>query len=702
MPKQSLSRREFLGLAGVATAASLLAACQAAPTQPVATTAPAPPAPQPPATTAPAPTQAPAPTPAAAAAAAPTAAVKAGGTYKESPQLAELVKAGKLPPVEQRLPKNPVVVTNRTDIGRYGGTIRMVHLDPNTFVSDYDWRVEGLLRYSDQDSTKIEPNILESWETKDAGTSYTFRLREGMKWSDGEPLTTEDVQFWWEDVMSNPDVTPILPWQWRFGGAPMKLDVVDRYTFKFTFAAPFGNLPAWLAHGDLNNMTFMFPKHYLKQFHAKYTDANALDNLAKQGRFDSWKQLFLSKNQVNDIFTLAANSQDYPKLDPWVIVDQPQPGLAIFARNPYYWKVDDAGNQLPYFDGLRSDFAAKDEIVTQKIIQGELDFVGPHDVSIARYSLYKENESKQNYMVADYVSCMTDRYVLYPNHTHKDPVMREIVNHPNFVKALSVAINRDEVNQSLYYGLAKMGQLAPLPPSKFYRSKYYEDEFGTAWAQYDPNLANKLFDEMGLDKKDGEGFRLRSDGQRVRFVIEHSGPRVGVAVAEYTEMVATFWRAVGIDADSKEVQISLYDERNNQSLLDCHTWHADHCTDMVMPTSGWGRMGVPVSTDPGPLWGQWYSSGGKLGEKPPQNVLDMQAIYDQMNATSDDDKRVELGKTLLRTLAKTPMGIGSILQSPAPLILNKKMRNLPPAGVPIGWDTHGLSMYHPEAFFYAS
>jgi len=382
-----------------------------------------------------------------------------------------------------------------------------------------------------------------------------------------------------------------------------------------------------------------------------------------------------------------------------MIVDNPTEGLYIWDRNPYYWKVDLAGNQLPYIDHLRIDYAASTEVVTLKIIQGELDYVGPHDVTVAQYPLYKENEEKSNYVVGDYLSCMTDRYTLYPQHNLQDKVLEEIVNHPNFVKALSVAIDREEINQSLYFGLARMGQMGPMPMSKYYKEKY-----GTAWAQYDPDLANQLLDEMGLDKRDSEGFRLRPDGKRLDFNIEHAGARVGVATHEFTEMVVSYWRDVGIYATTKEEQESLYNERLLNLECHCGVWHQDRCTDMLLHIEM--RWFIPINTSqggPAQAWAQWYLAADKSAEglvEPPDYIKQLYEWHDQLQAVVSETERVALGQKIFDWLAENPLSIGTVLESPAPLLFNKNMRNLPRPKVPIGWDSYGISTYHPEAFYY--
>lgn len=631
---------------------------------------------------------------------------KAPEKYHEAPMLAEQVAAGKLPPVEERLPVNPAVVGGRDEIGVYGGEVRMTHFDPVWCTSNYDLNAERMLYYSDIDLRTIVPNILESWEVTPDGKTYTLHMRQGMKWSDGQPVTTEDIRFWWEDYYLNTDLVGSPPWQMRFGGEPMKLEVVDDFTAKLTFAATFGNFPAHLTRWEVScpSPNILAPAHFYKQFHAKYTDQAKLDATAKEQGLEGWAAWFnqhaqwgMGVWQFPDWITKV----DFPVLAPWHFVQLPQEGLILLERNPYYWKVDLAGNQLPYFDTFRYDYVTTTDAVKLKIAQGELDIVGQHDVTLADYPFYKENEATSNYKVGDYLSCMSDRYVLFPQHyLAEDPVLTEIINHPNFVRALSVAIDREEINESLFFGLARMGQISPMPNSKYYKEKY-----GTAWAQYDTDLANQLLDEMGLDQRDSDGFRLRPDGQRLKFNIEHAGERVGPVTEKLTEMVVTYWLEVGIEATTNYEQESLYSERMQNYQVHCGIWHADRCTDMLLhiQPQWYFPTGDPGQGTACSAWVAWYTAADRTAEgliEPPAEIKRLYDLFDQMTSVVSEDERVKLGQQIFDWLADNPLEIGLILECPAPLLFNKNMRNLPRPKVPIGWDTYGLSIYHPEAFFY--
>ena len=671
---RKMKRRDFIKLSSVAVVGTVVAACTpaAAPT-----TAPAEPAAEEPKAEEPA-------------------------KSKEAPMLAERVAAGTLPPLEERIPENPLVVADREAIGVYGGEMRVNMFDPVWWTSAYDLVNERCLTYSDIDTSVIVPNIFESWEVTPDGKTWTIKTRKGMKWSDGEPFTTEDIRFWWEDYANYKELNANPPWQFRFGGEPMKFEVIDEYTFRLTFAKGFGNFAAHMTRWNGDTPMYM-PAHYLKQFHKKYVDEAELVKMAVDKKLETWVQLF-GNRRVPGVWGGPDGIKEYPTLMNTVVIDNPKEGLYLRERNPYYWKVDVEGNQLPYIDTARWEFSANTEVTKLKIAQSELDLVGQHEVTMMEYPFYKENEPTANYIVGDYISSMGDRVTVFPYHTifvddKMDEGLTEIVRDYRWVQALSVAIDREEINESIFFGTARMGQMSPMPASK-----YFKEEYGTAWAQYDTALANKLLDEMGLEKGP-DGFRRRPDGSELKYNLEHSGIRVGPAVAKVCEMIVAYWREVGIDATTKEIQDSLLVERKRQAQVHCTVWHADRCTDMLfhiepqwfIPTSDGSQGGCDAK------WGQWYLAADKTAEgliEPPDDIKNLLNTFDKMTEVVDENERVKLGQQIFDYLVDHPLQIGLMLECPAPLLFNKNLRNLPRPKAYIGWDSYGLSTYHPEAFFY--
>jgi len=635
----------------------------------------------------------------------------------EPPMLKDKVASGELPPVDERLPETPAVVGGRDEIGVYGGEVRMIHFDPVWCVSNYDWNSERLLHYSDIDLRTIIPNVFEAWEVSPDGKVFTIKLRKGMKWADGQPVTTEDVRFMIEDVWFNTELNAAPMWQLRFDGgannSPAKFELIDEFTFKLTYVAPFGNLPAHLTRWEPvgNWPSIVEPAHYCKQFHKKYTDEAKLLEMAKTQNLETWVQLFNQRCGPSQWglsvwqFPLWLKETPFPTLSPWILKDIPEEGLIMMERNPFYWKVDLEGNQLPYIDNMRFDYITLTDAAKLKLAQKELDSLGMHDVTMSEYAFYKEEEPKGNFKVMDYISCMSDRDVLFPQHVINkedgtlDEEMSAIAHHPNFVKALSMAIDRDEINQSLLFGTARMGQLAPMPSSKYYKEKY-----GTAWAQFDPALANQLLDEMGLDKKNADGIRLKKDGQPLTYVIEQAGLRVGPLTPKVCELAASYWRDIGIDASVKEVTENLLNERLNNGQVHCTVWHADRCTDLLLPLEM--EWYIPTRQGQGgasSLWGRWFGAADKTAAglvEPPAEIKHYYDLFAKMTSTTDENERVKFGQEIFDGLAETPLAIGLMLECPAPIIYNKNMHNLPRPRSVMGWDTYGNSTYHPEAYFY--
>ncbi|MBX6772317.1 MAG: hypothetical protein IRY83_11370, partial [Chloroflexi bacterium] len=360
-----LSRRALLKL-GVITSASIpfLAACGGgAPTSPAATTAPTSAAPSPASPTpSPAAQAAPSATPATSATSAPAVTATATGgpvkmvqivdtkpaKFNEAPMLAELVKAGKLPPVEQRLPEDPLVYKPVDQIGKYGGTWHRAFTGPAD-SQNMERIMHDHFIFWDPQVTKVVPNIAKGWDIEDGGKTFTFHLRKGMKWSDGHPFTADDIMFWYEDMYLNDELNPTKASWMSIGGKQGKVVKIDDYTVQFQFAEPyylFLQLVASLGvAGHLTNgknaMGLWAPKHYMQQFHPKYTSMDAVTKMAKDAKFNSWVDLFKFKNNCEQ-------NVECPTTAPWKTVQPINTPQWVLERNPYYFAVDTEGNQLPY------------------------------------------------------------------------------------------------------------------------------------------------------------------------------------------------------------------------------------------------------------------------------------------------------------------------------------------------------------------
>ncbi|MCX7841058.1 MAG: ABC transporter substrate-binding protein, partial [Anaerolineae bacterium] len=440
-------KRYILTITLMAVLTMLVACATPEPTKPAATVAPTKVAePTKPAATV-APTKAAEPTKPAATA---TAVVK----FNEAPMLAEQVKAGKLPPVEQRLPKNPVVVPTVEKIGKYGGTWRVGLSGGNDQVGLYRMvGYEGLVRW-DPSFKEIIPNLAESFQANADASEYTFKLREGLKWSNGKPFTANDIMFWYEDILLNKDLTPTIPTWLTVNDKPVVVEKVNDYTVKFKFAGPYGLFLQRLGHPDGTRIT-AFPADYLKQFIPKYNpDA---DKQAKDAGLKTWVDLFNAKIGAGERSAGYYANLELPRLIAWIPVTS-YDGKATqvtLERNPYYWKVDSQGNQLPYIDRVQATIAGDVQALVLKALNGEIDMQDRHIATLANKAVFADGMQKGNYRFYELIPSQSSTFVIMLNMTHKDPVKRAVFQNKDFRIGLSYAINRKEIIDTVYVGQGK-------------------------------------------------------------------------------------------------------------------------------------------------------------------------------------------------------------------------------------------------------
>lgn len=528
--------------------------------------------------------------------------------YKESPMLTELVKAGKLPPVEERLPKKPFVVGPgvlipekdlKWEVGQYGGNLRMFFTGTEGGGDYIILLCEPLLCAPGIGDEGIRGNIVESFTVSGGNRVFTFRLREGLRWSDGQPVTTEDVRFAYEDVLLNDKLTPIFPMSFKDPeGNPMKLEILDKYTFRITFKARYGAflrvlaIESWAGHGDL-----LRPSHYLRQFHPKYTPMEKLEPLIKKEGFGpgEWWRLFSAKDFSSHWRQSRPDAVGFPVLAPWILSPSTTSEVLVYERNPYYFKVDTEGNQLPYIDKITGYRVQDQETALLKILAGEVDFT--RQSNIAQLPLLKANEAKGGYKVY-LLDKHTDGAPVILGLTVKDPVWRKVVWDVRFRKALSLAINRKEILETIYHGFGKP----------------------TSWIpnEYNPAEANRLLDEMGLKKRSPEGWRLGPDGKPFTINFE----TIGIwepDMIPVNELVLEYWKKIGINATLKQVDPTLWQQRGREAnVLQASVLWGAHDKGWQL---GWSLDFGSV------LWEQWYNTGGKQGEKPPAWYISLKDLY---------------------------------------------------------------------------
>jgi len=604
--------------------------------------------------------------------------------FNEAPQLADLVKQGKLPPVEERLPKNPLVVTPYEEIGQYGGNWHRAWLGLSDQWGPNKICVEHLVMF-DKGGTKVLPNIAESWKISKDAKTYTFKLREGIKWSDGVPLTTDDVMFWYEDFLLNKELTPSVPTWLMAGGKPCKIEKVDNYTFTVKFDQP---NPLFLINiCKQGGNAFFLPKHYGKQFHPRYTTKDTLDALTKESGFQFWYQLFDAKVSNSNAWL---QNPELPVLYPWKNTTPPTATTMIFERNPYYWKIDPAGNQLPYIDKISNALLENREMVTMKAVAGEIDMQERH-LSLSDYTLLMENRTKGGYRVLQWKQGVGSDVMLCLNQNVKDPALRKIFEDRRFREALSIAINRDEVWKLIYLGMGKPRQCSLISGVAF-----YDPEWEKIWEEYDPKKANEVLDRMGFNKRDKDGFRLRPDGKTLALTITFPSGIFG-AWSDVLEMVKKYWEAVGIKVAIQPVERSLYVTRATAGDLEIGVWNFDRNAAVM---SDPGRLLGTVSDGPwAPLYGQWYSTGGKGGEEPKGDIRRIYDLWDKITVTADETQRNRLFKEIINIHKRNIWMIGIVGELPQPVVVKSNFRNVPDG---IVWDDTLRSPKNarPEQFFF--
>lgn len=615
-------------------------------------------------------------------------------TYTEAPMLAERVAAGDLPPVNERLPVNPRVVPVRDEIGQYGGTWRRAY----NGISDMQGPVKliyvfGLHFYISPDLETIEivPGLFDEWTQNDDASEHTFHIREGMRWSDGELFTTRDVQFWY-DWYQNGELgatRTIL----NVADQPMELEVVDDYTFTIRFGGPYPLLALIIARDDTEGQhggpTMGAPAHYLSQYIPELGDQTLIDAAMAEHNVSTWQELFGDGGTPRGPIAWWARNPELPVITPWKIRDPlPFSEPFVMERNPYFYCVDENGQQLPYIDTIEHRLFEDNNVFDLWVTQGLIDMQQRH-VSAANFTLYKENEEVGNYQVYLWKGATTSAY--HPNTSHDDPVLRELFSDARFREAMSIAINREEINALVYDGLLEPRQASPVNGSP-----EYDAEFETRWTEYDPDRARALLDEIGLEVG-GDGYRLRPDGEPLRFQLMHS--QLGnQAVQDEISLVVQYWNEIGLNIVEDPVERSLYEERVGNNQVDVGYWGMDRSLFLQAdPQAYIGGSGQQVYAV---RYRQWYQ-GNPAGVEPPEDhpIRQLRELWQQASSEPDAERRQAIMARLIDVHKAAPLAIGTVGEPPAPVIVANRMRNVP-NGIFSDTTLRDVRAADPEQFFF--
>ena len=591
--------------------------------------------------------------------------------FSESPFLADRG----LPPVAERLPADPIVIEPYQAIGRYGGKAVIMLDDSWQF---FNW--EAALTLS-PDMRGFLPNLAEWWRLSEDGRTVTVKLRAGIRWSDGEPLTSDDFVFTFNRIWLDKDVSPVTSLI-VLGGKIVK---VDDLTFQYVFADPnpsFINLMA--QYGNF----MVDPEHYFRNFHAAYVDNEALDARVKEAGYLNWMKW------IDDLrMARIEQSAEVPTLRAYKVVSRTLDMMRL-ERNPYYHKVDPAGQQLPYIDAIDAEVNLDNaELSTAKAATGQLDFAA-FPLRTQDIPLLKLGERGGLIDVHIWTRLHASDVAIQPNYTHEDKRLRALYWDKRFRHALSYAINRQEMNDVIYFGRGVPRQVTVHPTSV-----YYEPEFAFAHTRYDPDHSRALLDEMGVIDGDGDGFREYPDGTQLTITLEYLDFETPKGIS--MELVREYWRDIGIDLRLKLVDRGLQSARAQAGEMQMTIWHADRVTDILFPvvpdwwvprSVGWDRC----------MWNEWarfYQTDGRLGEEPPPLIRQLQSWADELRTTMDDERRREVARNLLRTGAENLWVIGTVGLAPHPVVVSKRLKNVLPDGI-WGWDNRWTLSYHPSTWYF--
>lgn len=595
---------------------------------------------------------------------------------QETPMFADRVKAGTLPTVAKRVPETPYVVRSFAGSdgpGRQGGQVSMLVLGTRDTILMTLFSYTRLIRY-DSD-LKLGPDILEAYENKD-DRAFTLRLRAGHRWSDGHPFTTEDFRFVWEDIANNNELSPSgPPSELLVDGKPPDVEIIDERTIRYSWDKP---NPYFIESQARAAPLFLFaPAHYLKKFHPKYTEQDG-----------NWVRNFRRVDVM-----LVNNNADMPSLNPWVLATPPPAERYIFVRNPYFHRIDERGQQLPYADRVVFSVTAA-PVIAAKAGLGEVDLQARY-LKVRDYTFLQNSAKSSGVRVLMWEFGLGSQLALFPNLNANDPEWRALFRDVRFRRALSMAIDREELNQVVYTGLATPSNNTVMP-----RSALFKPQYATQWANHDPKAANALLDEIGLTRRDANGVRLLADGRPAIIVVESQSELTEEADA--LKLIGEHWKKIGI-----KMLVRLQTLEN--------FWLRTSAGEALMTSFGGLFNAVPtanssprefaptsVSGLQWPKWRLYIESRGKQGEA--CDIAEARQLLDDVRAweqAPDEAGRRQVWERILQTNADQVFTIGTVNGIRQPIVVGPRIRNVPKEGF-YAWDPGGyLGLYQPDTFWVA-
>ncbi|MBY5935318.1 ABC transporter substrate-binding protein [Tateyamaria omphalii] len=607
---------------------------------------------------------------------------------QESAFWAPEVQKGIIPAAADRIPDVPLVVdleAKGRQFGTQGGTLRTMVTRTKDVRQMVVYGYARLVGYDH--NYELKPDILRDVEVEE-GRIFTLHLRPGHRWSDGAPFTSADFQYWWDHVANNRELSPNGPPEvMRMGDKIATMTFPDDLTVVVEFPGPNPNFLQSLAQAS---PPFIYrPSHYLKQFHVAFNSKEAMEEMIDKKRVRGWAPLH---NKLDNMYKF--DNHELPTLQPWKPASTGAAMRHLFVRNPFFHRVDARGVQLPYIDVVEMDIVGSG-LVTAKTNAGESDLQA-RGLDFRDTSILKKGEADgAPYRTYLWSNGAASQIAIYPNLNFADPVWREVMRDARFRRALSLGIDRRMINRALYFGLGKEGGMTALA-----QSPLFDPANLTQWAIYDPDTANVMLDQMGLDKRTPAGIRLLPDGRPMEFVIETAGERQEVENA--LAIITDTWRDIGIQLIMRPLDRDILRNRVFSGVTMASVWF------------GWDN-GLPQPNTPPsylaptdqvffawPKWGQYYQTHGAAGEpvdlEPAKRLMALNKAWQQ---TDDPEARTKIWKEMLKIHADNQFGIGILSEAPQPVIVSDRLRNVPERGK-WAWDPGAhFGVHRVDEFFFA-
>ncbi|MBT3431016.1 MAG: ABC transporter substrate-binding protein [Proteobacteria bacterium] len=613
------------------------------------------------------------------------ASLLSGPAIAESPLLSKRVSAGALPPVTERLPETPMVTDLAAmgrEMGQPGGDISllMARSKDTRMLTVYGYaRLVGFTP-----ELTLQPDLALKIDNEGDQT-FTLHLRPGHRWSDGQPFTTEDFRYFWEDIALNEFLSPFGPPEALLvNNKPPRVEVIDRHTIRYHWPAP---NPLFLPSlAGARPLYIYAPGHYLKQFHAAYVEEEALKAMVEEAGVRNWAGLHTRYGHQYKF-----DNPDLPTLQPWLCVTPAPSERFIFERNPYFHRVDTKGQQLPYLDRVIVNIASSG-LIPAKTGAGESDLQGRY-LRLDNYPFLMEGGERNNFVVRLWQMGVGSQMAIYPNLNANDDTWRELMRDVRFRRALSLGIDRDEINQVIYFGLVHPSADTVLPQSPLFRQEYAD-----AWVRFDLKAANALLDEIGLGERNDENLRLLPDGRPMEIVVHSAGE--STEQTDLLELIHDTWLKLGIKIHTKPSQREVFRERlySGEALLSIWTG-----LDNGLPTANTPptELAPTNQTQPQwPVWGQYFETAGLTGSAPDvPKVAELANLLEQWRSASDSQIRQKIWKQMLVIHADQVFSIGTVNAVPQPIVVNARLRNVPEEGIYAWAPGAYFGMYRPDTFW---